>query len=273
MNCGKYVMEIGWPALRARCPEAFVTIASLVIGELSSAIAFGADLVAEPRIERVAVYPQGAAITRLGTLDIPIGEHRLIVRGLPSSINEDALHVAIGSKDVRLGEVELRRITHADYVVEAERGAGGLQLYRDGAFVGAANTAGLLPGADVRLPFGADDRIRIESHDEPAQSGTRGILGGQMVEEHRRDFDVISFHGAPIVLELIDRIPVSQNADIKVDTLKDATPATTRDLDGKTGILLWKLRLMPSQRTTVRQHYSVGYPKGDRVAQTEGAGS
>jgi hypothetical protein len=76
------------------------------------------------------------------------------------------------------------------------------------------------------------------------------------------------------VLELIDRIPVSQNAAIKVDLLKDATPATTRDLDGKTGILLWKLNLVPRQRSTVKQHYSVGYPKGQRLEQTEGeAGS
>jgi uncharacterized protein DUF4139 len=80
----------------------------------------------------------------------------------------------------------------------------------------------------------------------------------------------ISFHGAPIVLELIDRIPVSQNAAIKIEYLKDATPATTRDLDGKNGILLWKLKLTPRERATVKQHYSVGYPKGQRIEQTEG---
>jgi len=91
-----------------------------------------------------------------------------------------------------------------------------------------------------------------------------------MVEEHRRNFDVTSFHGAPIVLELIDRVPVSQNAAIKVEYLKDATPATTRDLDGKTGILLWKLNLVPRERVIVKQHFSVGYPKGQRLEQTEG---
>jgi uncharacterized protein (TIGR02231 family) len=537
-----------------------VAIAGLAFGQLPPATASATDLVAELRIDQVTVYPEGAAITRHGALEIPAGEHRLIVRGLPSSLDENALHVAVGSKGVRLGDVQLRKITQADYVVEGERqlqkklqalndqrvaiqdevetaqtqlkildslasvpagsaarpvvdatnlstmltavgtsgasararirdasvrlravdalitatqadikkiaterkdsyelravleasaavstavtvgyriedagwhflydarldtttkhvaltrqasveqgsgedwdnivltlttaqpeskvatpdlsslfldlappsqpallsragsapapaaelqetivtgarrtvsiaateyaaeyaipghvslhadrephlyaigedefavdlvaravpslsrsafleatfkferevpwGAGELQLYRDGAFVGAANTPGLLPGADVRLPFGADDRIRIESHDEPAQSGARGILGGQMVEEHRRNFDITSFHGAPIVLELIDRIPVSQNAAIKVEYMKDATPATTRDLDGKTGILLWKLKLTPRERTTVKQHYSVGYPKGQRVEQTEGeAGS
>jgi hypothetical protein len=52
--------------------------------------------------------------------------------------------------------------------------------------------------------------------------------------------------------------------------LKDATPATTRDLDGKTGVLLWKLNLKPREHSIVKQHYSVGYPKGQRIEQTEG---
>lgn len=149
-------------------------------------------------------------------------------------------------------------------------GAGELQLYRDGAFVGSADTPGLLPEADVRLPFGADERIKIESHDEPAQSGTRGILGGQTVEEHRRRFDVTSYHNAVIVMELIDRVPVSHNSSIKVELLKDSTPATTRDLDGKAGVSLWKLNLQPHTRVSVRQHYAVGYPKGQRLVQAEG---
>ncbi len=553
-------MTIKGTALRARplpWAGAFAAItAGLTLGQLVPQTACAADLVAELRIDRVTVYPEGAAITRHGTVEIPAGEHRLIVRGLPSTLDEEALHVVVGSKGVRLGDVELKKIAQADYVVDSERqlqkklealndqrsaiqdeiataqtqlkildslasvptgsaarldatnltsvltaagtggtsararirdasvrqrtvdaqisaleadikkiatqrkdsyelratleasaavsttievgyrigdagwhfaydarldtagkhvavtrqasveqgsgedwsnigltlttaqpeakvatpdlssvlldlappppprvaggfaraassapdlalqetvvtatrrtvsvaateyaveyaipgrvslladreshsysigedefavdvvaravpsvsrsafleatfkferevpwGAGELHLYRDGEFVGATNTPDLLPGADIRLPFGADDRIRIESHDEPAQSGTRGLLGGQMVEEHRRNFDVTSFHGTPIVLELIDRVPVSQNAAIKVELLKDATPATTRDLDGKTGVLLWKLNLKPREHSIVKQHYSVGYPKGQRIEQTEG---
>jgi len=560
-------MQITVAASRGRSNVVAVAV-SMALGPLSLGVASAADLVAEPRIDQVTVYPEGAEITRHGSLQVPAGEHRLIVRGLPSSLDADALRVAVGSNDVRLGAVELKKIEHADYVVDSERllrkklealndqrqviqdeiataetqlkildslastpsgpaarpavdsanlttvltavgtggasarakirdaavrqravdaqiaatqadikkiatqrkdsyevhavleasnpvsttiavsyrigdaswhflydarlntttkrvtltrqasveqgsgedwggvaltlttaqleekvstpdivpvfldlarpvepmqagkvrsvsapaaaapmrpdealqeavvtgtrrtvavsateyaaeyaipghvslladrephvysigedgfdvelvaravpsvsrsafleatfkfqrdvpwGAGQLQLYRDGAFVGAADTPGLLPDADVRLPFGADDRIRIESHDEPAQSGARGFLSGQIVEEHRRRFDVTSFHGAPIMLELIDRVPVSHNAAIKVELSKDATPATTRDLDGKSGVYLWKLNLQPRTHVSVRQHYSVGYPKGQRLEQTEGeAGS
>jgi uncharacterized protein (TIGR02231 family) len=95
-------------------------IAGLTFAPLPGTV-FATDLVAELRIDQVTVYPEGAAITRHGTLAIPAGEHRLIVRGLPSSLDENALHVAVGSKDVKLADVGLRKITQADFVVEGER--------------------------------------------------------------------------------------------------------------------------------------------------------
>lgn len=147
--------------------------------------------------------------------------------------------------------------------------AGDLQLYRDGAFVGTSRTLDLLPGDDVRLPFGVDDRIRIETHERPEQSGVRGLLGNEMVEEHRRDYTVTSFHQAPIVLELTDHVPVSQASAIRVDLLKDATAATTQDLDGKAGVLLWRLELKPREQTTVKRYYSVSYPKGERIEEQQ----
>jgi hypothetical protein len=72
----------------------------LALGQLPSGSALAADLVAELRMDQVTVYPEGAAITRLGTLEIPAGEHRVIVRGLPSSLDENALHVAVMSIEI-----------------------------------------------------------------------------------------------------------------------------------------------------------------------------
>jgi uncharacterized protein (TIGR02231 family) len=151
-------------------------------------------------------------------------------------------------------------------------GAGELQVFRDGAFVGTASTQGLLPGEDVRLPFGADDRIRIETRDRPEKSGVRGLLGNEMVEEHRRDYTVTSFHLTPIVLELTGRVPVSQASSVHVELLKEATEATTRDLDGKAGVMMWRLELKPRQNSTVKRYYSVSYPKGQRLEEQEGDG-
>src|SRR5882724_643979 len=116
-------MTIKEAALRARPLRSAGAFAAITagLGLLLPWTACAANLVAELRIDRVTVYPEGAAITRHGTLQIPAGEHRLIVRGLPSTLDEEALHVVVGSKGVRLGDVELKKITQADYVVDSER--------------------------------------------------------------------------------------------------------------------------------------------------------
>jgi len=147
--------------------------------------------------------------------------------------------------------------------------AGQLELYRDGAFVGEAETQAFLPGAEVRMPFGADERIRVAVRNEQAQSGQRGVISKQTVKETRQRFEVTSYHPGPIPVEIIDRIPVSKNADIHVEVLKGATEATVKDFEGKPGLLLWKLDAPPQKAVSIRHYYSVQYPSGRELEQSE----
>jgi uncharacterized protein (TIGR02231 family) len=147
--------------------------------------------------------------------------------------------------------------------------AGQLELYRDGAYVGEAETQAFLPGAEVRMPFGADERIRVAVRNEQAQSGQRGVIAKQAVKETRQRFEVTSYHPAPIPVEIIDRIPVSKNADIHVEILKGATEATVKDFEGKPGVLLWKFDAPPQKAVSIRHYYSVQYPSGRELEQSE----
>jgi uncharacterized protein (TIGR02231 family) len=149
--------------------------------------------------------------------------------------------------------------------------AGQLALYRDGAYVGAADTQAFLPGADVRMPFGIDERIRVAIRDEATQSGQKGLLSRQSVRETRQRIDVTNYHPTAIGVEVLDRIPVSKNADIRVEFLSGATEPTIKDFEGKAGVLLWKLELAPQQTLSVHQAYSIQYPAGRQLQETEGS--
>lgn len=149
--------------------------------------------------------------------------------------------------------------------------AGRLQLYRDGSYIGMAALPLLLPGSDVRVPFGVDERIRINVRDERAQSGRRGMLNKQALNEHRRRYEITSYHGTALPIEVIDRIPVPQESDIKVEVLEGATAPTVRNLDGKEGVYLWKLPGTPKKTESIRHYYSVRYPS-DRVLSPAEAG-
>jgi uncharacterized protein (TIGR02231 family) len=145
--------------------------------------------------------------------------------------------------------------------------AGVLKLYRDGAYVGEAASAAFLPGSDVRVPFGVDERIKVNVRDESAQSAERGVISKQVTRETRQRYEVTNYHAVTIPVEIIDRVPVSRNADVKVEVLKGATEPTQRDLDGKAGVLLWRFNAVPQQLQTVRHYYSIKYPR-DRVLET-----
>lgn len=145
---------------------------------------------------------------------------------------------------------------------------GQLQLYRDGAYVGEAATAAFLPGAKVSMPFGADERIHVEIHDEPAQSAERGVISKQFVKETRRRFDITSFHSAPIAVEVIDRVPVSQNADVRIDLIKGETEPTTKDADGRPGVLSWRFDAQPQKPVSIHHGYAIQYPKDRQLVET-----
>ena len=147
--------------------------------------------------------------------------------------------------------------------------AGQLQLYRDGAYVGAADTAAFLPGADVRIPFGIDERIRVAVRDEATQSGQKGLLGRQSVSETRQRIDITNYHPAAIPIEVLDRIPVPRNSDIRVEVLKGATEPSVKDVDGKAGVWLWKLEPAPQQTVTIHQAFSVEYPAGRQLQESD----
>jgi uncharacterized protein (TIGR02231 family) len=156
------------------------------------------------------------------------------------------------------------------YRGEVPINAGRVQLYRDGAYVGAAALPLLPPGAEARVPFGVDERIRIAVRDERTESGTRGVANRQALDEQRRRYEITSYHSAAFPIEIIDRVPVPMDSGIEVEVLEGATPPTVRDLDGKTGVYLWRFAGTPMQTETIRHYYSVRYPSDRMLAATEG---
>jgi uncharacterized protein (TIGR02231 family) len=146
--------------------------------------------------------------------------------------------------------------------------AGEVQLYRDDAFVGLGELPLVLPGADVRIPFGQDDRIRIVVRDEREESGNTGVISKDKLEQHKRRFEITSYHALPFPIEIIDRVPVARANDIRVEVLKGATAPTTRDLDGHAGVYLWRLAGEPRKTETIRHYYSVRFPRARQLQQS-----
>jgi uncharacterized protein (TIGR02231 family) len=156
------------------------------------------------------------------------------------------------------------------YQKEVPIDAGEVQLFRDDAFVGMGALPMVLPGSDVRIPFGQDQRIRIVVHDESEESGNVGVINRDQLNQRKRRFEITSFHSVALPIEVIDRVPVARDGDIKVEPLKGATPPTSVDVNGHAGVYLWRLAGEPRKTDIIRHYYAVKFPRNKALASTEG---
>ncbi|HEV2700749.1 MAG TPA: DUF4139 domain-containing protein, partial [Steroidobacteraceae bacterium] len=242
-------------AARAAAPSAEAPLEEVVVTGSRRRIA------SEAATEYVADYHVPSRISLLADRQarlFPIGENavdvNLVARVVPN-VNAQA-HLEAAFK--YSGSVPIE--------------AGQLQLYRDGAYVGQADTKAFLPGAEVRMPFGVDERIRVSVRQEATQSGQKGLINRQSVREVRQRFEITNYHPTAIPIEVVDRIAISKNADVHVEVLKGATEPTVKDLDGKAGIWLWKLEPAPQQTVTIHQAYSIQYPAGRELQEINDSG-
>lgn len=76
--------------IRARC---LVTTALAVVGLSAASPSWAADLEAASIVDAVTVYPDGASVTRLITLDLPEGESALTAKDFPLGLDVSSLRV------------------------------------------------------------------------------------------------------------------------------------------------------------------------------------
>ena len=82
-------------------------------------------------------------------------------------------------------------------------------------------------------------------------------------KKHSRQFKITvqNFKKEPVKLTLTERVPVSQNEEIKVNLVKFSPDNA---LKTKEGFLKWTLDLKPGEKKDLTYEYTIEYPK-DKV--------
>lgn len=82
--------------------------------------AHSTDFNTTSHIDRVTVYPQGADVTRIAEVDVPAGDHRIILSDLPASVDPRSIRVeGEGSSPLEIASVDTKSL----YINQAERDA------------------------------------------------------------------------------------------------------------------------------------------------------
>ena len=147
---------------------------------------------------------------------------------------------------------------------------GQVSLFRDSTFVGNGRVPMLAPGEEHELGFGVDDAIRIRYAIAEEKRGETGIISTSKTDSRSYRITVKNLHERAIPLTILDQLPVSQNADIKVE-LTGKTAPTKRDVDDKRGILAWDMSLAPDEERVVEFGYRATWPAAKKVTYGQGS--
>lgn len=138
--------------------------------------------------------------------------------------------------------------------------SGSMRVMAGGAYLGVYQLPETAPGAELTVPFGRDNRVKIDRVRQPQDRSLEGITGKTRQIAYEFKTKLENLRDREVIVMLEDRVPSSEDERIVVEigkaTTPDHTPSKTRP-----GVLLWKLSLAPHEKRDVVLAYTVRYPK------------
>ena len=137
---------------------------------------------------------------------------------------------------------------------------GQVALIRDGAFVGEGRLGFVAPGDGVDLGFGGDDKVRVDRAPVNRKENEPTWYNQTKIETREFVTSVKNLHAFPVKVQVIDRIPTSENVAIVVELAPATTPPTEKQVGDKRGVMGWTLDLKPGESKDVRLAYRMKWP-------------
>ncbi len=138
--------------------------------------------------------------------------------------------------------------------------AGEANIYFEGNYAGKSIIDPQATADSLNLSLGMDPNI-IVKREKLENFKSKSFLGGTRIVDKGYKIEVKNNKKTSINLVLEDRIPISENKEIKVEDIKTGAA----EYNDKTGILQWKLQLQPSATDKKEFTYTVKYPKYKKV--------
>ncbi len=143
---------------------------------------------------------------------------------------------------------------------------GQASLFLGNEFVGRTLLPLTPPGGEVKLAFGADDRVKAQRRVVERRHETSGLFTRDDVIRYRVRTTVKNLRSKPVTVRLLDLVPVSREEDIRVEVLDGSTPVTEPDDPMKPGVKAWLLVVDPQQEKALELRYQVRFPRGMAVS-------
>ncbi|WP_437307476.1 DUF4139 domain-containing protein [Sorangium sp. So ce388] len=145
---------------------------------------------------------------------------------------------------------------------------GPVDIFVDGALAAQSALGHVDRGGVLRAGLGVEERIRVARNARVDESSA-GLLGGSLAVEHAVTIDLASSLGVGVEVEVLDRIPVTDDKDVEIKLLSSqpkAEPYTQEELgEPVRGGLRWRVPLAPGGRASVAFTYRVVFSSKSEV--------
>lgn len=144
--------------------------------------------------------------------------------------------------------------------------SGSANVFLDDEFLGRVTLPNTPVGGELKLAFGADDRVTVERKVERFHE-TSGIISKDDVYTYRVRTTLKNLYPHPVTVSALEQLPISRDESIKVKLLEGSTKPSEKENPKKRGVRTYTLTLKPQQEQTLVLEYEVRAPKGKLVAE------
>ncbi len=138
--------------------------------------------------------------------------------------------------------------------------AGEANIYFEGSYAGKTNIDPQAITDSLTISLGTDPNIVVKR--KPLKNFKRkSFYGSNRIVDLGYSIQLKNNKQNTIHLILEDRIPISQNKEIKVDTIE----TNDAEYNSKTGIMTWKVALQPTTQLKKQFSYQLKYPKNKKI--------
>lgn len=135
------------------------------------------------------------------------------------------------------------------------------RFYLDGRYTGQRRLPLVAGGDAVDLAFGPIEGLRLSRVVRNRSEGDRGLITRASEAREEVEIAVENLTGETWPLHLLDRVPVSEQTDLRI-TWDAAPPPDEKDVEDRRGILGWRIDLPPGERRAITLTTRMSWPEG-----------
>lgn len=242
-------------------PEAYKSIARSSAGVRLEAEALSDQVLEDPVIVTAGLVVDGLSITYdyPDTVSVSPGNAPLVLALDTIEFDAEVFNRAAPRFDETAFLMARFTNTQPDALLP-----GGVNLFRDGVFVGRSELEQIPASTETEVSFGALEGLRLDFRLLQNDTGDRGLLSSSSTRKQSMEFTLENLTGDEESIETIFALPYAEQEDLVLRV--SSRPSPDEDaFDKRRGVSVWDVKLKPGEKKTVRVDVDLSWPEGQSM--------